>query len=898
MNSRIRKFIGLLLGVCFLLCGIFPVYGEEEAADPARELHISNEEELLAFAQHCRLDSYSQDLIVYLDADIHITDADFTGIPIFCGTLYGNRHTISGFSLTQDGSVQGFFRYLTETAHIHNLILRGNVLPQGSRKTIGGLAGTNAGTIERCSFEGQVAGNDRVGGLVGTNTVTGVIETCCTSGSIQGNHFVGGVTGENYGTVRNSINMAKVNITVKDNQVDLSDVTMESLSGTESANTVTDLGGIAGTSSGVIRDCENRAAVGYSHIGYNIGGIVGSQQGYVTTCKNFGDISGRKDVGGIVGQMEPVSKIEYTIDTLQILQEQLASTSDLATQASFNAQNSASAIGGQISVLHDQAEIAKDAVNQLIPDPDHPELPDADRILAAKNTLTGSIDSMQGAMQEISSTTQNAASVLSQDIQNIANQLHSMTQTINNASEYLGGNFQDVSDTDTSEDLTGKLEQCVNSGSVTADLNAGGIAGAIALENDLDPEDDWKIIGDQSLNFESELRAVILDCKNTAAVTVKKRNAGGIAGKMSLGLVKGCANTGTLLAENAEYVGGIAGVSTGYLRNNSAKCELYGTVYVGGIAGSGRIATDCASMVSIHDGTEKLGAILGIVESGRFDSEQQVQNNFYLAAEQDCGGIDGISYAGSAEPLPPEQFFARSEGTDIFSKATVTFLFEDGSYRTRSVSPGEGLNPSQIPAIPEKAGYTAEWENLEDTDLSSLYFDLTFRPVYTPCQVTIQSDTLRDDSIPLLLAQGEFPQAETFQLEPMETLPVLPEPQKALEGWTIPQFSQDTDTQLRFAFPKEQKADSLKLLVQDQDGTWRETDFQVSGSYLVFSVHPSENAFCLVHNPSQIPWWVYAGAGVFLAAIVVTVIVVAKKKRKKRKAPKETDQTPTNASSD
>ncbi len=887
MNNRIRKSFGLLLCLCFLLCGILPVYGQEEAPAPAKELHIANLEEFLDFANHCRLDSYSQNLVVYLDANIDLTDADFSGIPIFCGTFYGNRHTISGFSMTRDGSVQGFFRYLTESAHVQNLILRGDVCPQGSRKTIGGLAGTNAGIIERCSFEGLVTGNDCVGGLVGTNTVTGIIETSSASGSIQGNHFVGGLAGENYGTIRNSVNMAKVNVTVKDNQVDLSDVTMESLSGTESANTVTDLGGIAGTNSGVIRSCENRADIGYPHIGYNIGGIAGSQQGYISTCKNFGDIAGRKDVGGIVGQVEPVSKIEYTVDTLQILQQQLANTSDLANQATSNAQNSASAISGQVAILHDQAEIAKDAIHQLVPNEENPELPDEDRILAAKNTLTGSIDSMQGAMKEISSTTQDAAYVLSQDIQNISDQLHAMTQTINNASEYLGGDFQDVSDTDTEEDLTGKLERCANSGSVTADLNAGGIAGTVALENDLDPEDDWSIVGDESLNFESELRAVILNCKNTATVTVKKQNAGGIAGRMALGLVKGSANTGTIRAEKAEYVGGIAGISTGYLRNNSAKCELYGTTYVGGIAGSGRIATDCTSMVSIHDGAEKLGSILGIVESGRLNKEQEVQKNFYLAADRDWGGIDGISYSGLAEPLSPEEFFALPDPNDIFSKTTVTFLYEDGSCNTRSISPGKGLEASQIPAIPEKAGYTSEWENLKDTDLSSLYFDLTFQAVYTPCQVTIQSDTLRDDTIPLLLAQGEFPRTEGFQLEPLEELPVLPEPQQPLEGWSIPRFSEEADTQLRFAFPQDYKTGSMKLLIQGQDGTWRETAFQVSGSYLVFSIHPSENAFCLVYAPTSIAWWVYAGGGACLTALVIVLIIISKKKSRKRKAEKE-----------
>ena len=51
-------------------------------------------------------------------------------------------------------------------------------------------------------------------------------------------------------------------------------------------------------------------------------------------------------------------------------------------------------------------------------------------------------------------------------------------------------------------------------------MNGGGILGVVALENDLDPEEDVEISGDASLNFESEVRAVILDCENTGSVTV------------------------------------------------------------------------------------------------------------------------------------------------------------------------------------------------------------------------------------------------------------------------------------------------------------------------------------------------------------------------------------------
>ena len=62
---------------------------------------------------------------------------------------------------------------------------------------------------------------------------------------------------------------------------------MKSVPSISVSNTVTDdvkqemTGGIAGVSSGIIRDCTNSEKVGYSHIGYKVGGIVGLQTGAV-----------------------------------------------------------------------------------------------------------------------------------------------------------------------------------------------------------------------------------------------------------------------------------------------------------------------------------------------------------------------------------------------------------------------------------------------------------------------------------------------------------------------------------------------------------------------------------------------------------------------------------------
>ena len=86
---------------------------------------------------------------------------------------------------------------------------------------------------------------------------------------------------------------------------------------------ITDLGGIAGLNTSVIKYCDNYGDVGYPHTGYNVGGIAGRQSGRVLGCTNAGEVTARKDVGGIVGQVEPYTSWNVTGTGLGEVQSQL-----------------------------------------------------------------------------------------------------------------------------------------------------------------------------------------------------------------------------------------------------------------------------------------------------------------------------------------------------------------------------------------------------------------------------------------------------------------------------------------------------------------------------------------------------------------------------------------------
>ena len=899
--------------ICLLLCAFLmlgmavPAYAnetetEEETVEEIiwQELAISTTEEFLEFAENCRLDTYSQNLSVTLKADIDLTDHTFSGVPIFSGIFDGNGHKITGLNMINDGSMQGLFRYLTAAALVQDLTVAGNIQPGGSKNEVGAIAGRNEGKILNCMFTGTLSGNDYVGGIVGTNAVTGIIENCRTEGEIHGNHFVGGIAGENSGVIRKCENKALVNTTPKQNSVEISDITLDTLTNTEDVNTVTDIGGIAGISRGVIRNCQNRADVGYQHMGYNIGGIAGTQTGYIAECENHGNVQGRKEVGGIVGQMEPVSLIEYTEDTLQILQGQLDTMSGLVSQTSGNAQTNAGNITTQLGVLQEQTETAGDALEVLLKDqmdPDLPDLPglpgtpdqpDEDSVTAAKNTLTSTLEAMPGTINSIASATQNTVYSLTRDLNALSGQISAMSQTLNNASENLGGTITDISDLDTPELLTAKVESCENFGDVLADLNAGGIAGAMAMENDLDILEDWLKDGETSLNFQAAIRAVILNCRNSGTVTGSKQNVGGITGWQSLGLVKDSRNTGKIDGANANYVGGIAGISTGYLRSNYAKCEIFGKAYVGGIAGSGTVVTDSLAQVKLVDTKEKQGAILGYAEDPNNDVENPISGNLYLRFDCDPGAIDGISYSGLAEAMNFEIFMGLENLPELFKKVTVRFVFEDGTAKEIILSSGGALDAVQIPETPEKAGFMASWEGIGDADLSNILFDMTFEAQYTAHHATIQSQEVRENGRPILLAEGAFTDRAWVSVVASEQAPVLNEKQQLLEIWEI--AVSETAENARFLLPENTDAQSLKLLMQDEEGNWNEASFVQDGSYLVFALTQREAVIALVQSEQN-----YTAVFVTVAAVLAVAIAIAYgcKRKKNRSHCKAVDEAVT-----
>ncbi len=294
---------------------------EDAAAQTSEEtityerIEIHTAEDLLALADNCYVDAWSKNKSVALKADIDLSQVeDFFAVPVFGGIFDGEGHTISGFNHTGAGYVTGLFRYIESSGLVKNLTLKGNIEGDNEEECIGGLCGVNYGTIKNCTFRGNVKGRDTVGGLVGINESSATIQNCTAKGRILGNYSTGGIAGVNHGVINHCTNEAGINDNTEwvEEDDELGTGIFLSISVDDEETEIysgVDAGGIAGYSDGMISRCTNAGTVGYEHSGYNIGGIVGRQAGLVSMCTNAGEVYGRKDVGGIVGQMEPYIEV-------------------------------------------------------------------------------------------------------------------------------------------------------------------------------------------------------------------------------------------------------------------------------------------------------------------------------------------------------------------------------------------------------------------------------------------------------------------------------------------------------------------------------------------------------------------------------------------------------------
>lgn len=148
------------------------------------------------------VNSGDNDINIILDNDIDLSDIDWTPIGTesrpYTGTFDGGTYTITGLTVNQTRENVGLIGCIGSNGTVKNVKLE-NVNITGDGYFVGGVAGTNYGTIENCSVDGTLTNNRHyLGGVVGNNY--GSIIGCSSSGTITGTSpNVGGIGGQSVG---------------------------------------------------------------------------------------------------------------------------------------------------------------------------------------------------------------------------------------------------------------------------------------------------------------------------------------------------------------------------------------------------------------------------------------------------------------------------------------------------------------------------------------------------------------------------------------------------------------------------------------------------------------------------------------------------------------------------
>ena len=894
----IRHLAAALLAALMLLACL-PVTQADAAGNT---IHISSEAELRDLAASCTLDTWSRDKNVVLDSDLTLADPSFLPIPTFGGSFDGQGHTIHNVSITDSLSPAGLFGVVQAGGSVRSLHVVGTVTPSGDGRSVGGIAGENNGAIEKCSFTGTVSGQVYVGGIAGHTGASGSILACETRGAVIGDSMTGGITGYNEGLLADCTNSACVNVESTDPRLDLEDLDLTltpDLSKLGQANagaSAADTGGIAGYSAGTLSDCVNHGAVGYQHIGYNTGGVAGRSCGQLLRCRNDGSIAGRKDVGGVVGQIEPYIQVDASPTYLSELNRQLYELKSLTDQAANDAQDGAGDVSGR---LNDMNDYLKDALS----DPQDP--------LAA---ITG----FGSRLKDLNNSASGSVDTAADDLRDINSKFNEVSNTVLAAISAAGNPASVISDGSQGniDKITlGKTSACTNSGAVSGDVNTGGIAGSIAIEYELDPEDDVSANLDGEYRRQYEYRAVVQQCANTGAVSAKRSNTGGIAGRMDLGLIISCESYGSVESDSGSCVGGIAGLTAATVRSSYAKCTLSGKKYVGGIVGSGvaeksdgsaSTVTGCWSLVDITGCQQYEGAVSG-ADTGTFT------DNYFVS--DTLAGINRQSFAGRAEPVSFDTLAAAEGMPGGMTTFTLSFVSGGKVLTSRTFSYGASFDSSVYPPLPEKDGIYAHWDR---TDLHGLHLDTVVTAVYDALLPTLSSEQTREDGRPIILAGGDFNDGDTMAataltLTPEEfhaadgsfadraanwfsylkdgQLPPLTVNRRVAEQWrvSLPDDGQETHT-LRYL--PSQDASHLRLYVNDGDG-WQAVSCDTVGSYLSFTAGGASPEFAVVTTASV--WWPLAAAIAVCVAIVLAVLLGRRHRRRRKAAAVSAPETVENA---
>lgn len=448
------------------------------------------------------------------------------------------------------------------TVTASNMKISGSTVTSVSGRNGAGLAGGLFGNIDVPGIltdveneDSKVTGFINVGGIVGTSKAD--IINAHNSGTVNGTNLVGGITGVNNASVK----------------------------GTENEGTVTgktaNVGGITGLNNGTIgvneasgRITQNSGKVtaGENSDGIVAGGIAGenAKEGKIESAVNTGKISGKSQIGGIVGLNAGTVANSDAADSKG---NKVGKTTNSGTVTGTG--NKIGGIAGENSGT----------------------IESSDNTQEGKVTSTG--DQVGGNVGDNTST-------------GIVNDPSNKAEVTGNND--VGGNIGL-----NEGKVTGSAS---NDGSVTGNTDVGGNSGYnkgtdSVLENLANTAD---VTGNENVGGNvGRNEGTVTGSENKGTVTGRDTNVGGNAGyNTATGEVKDPVNQGRIDAEDADNVGGNVGLNEGNITGSATnKEDVKGGSNVGGNTGYNK-GDDSTLENPVNsgdvDGTKNVGGNVGLNE--------------------------------------------------------------------------------------------------------------------------------------------------------------------------------------------------------------------------------------------------------------------------------------------
>lgn len=906
---------------------------QEEVEDVYEIVEVSTREDLAELSGKCRLGSYSENLRVELKADINLAEAnEKIGFSTFSGIFSGNNHVIKGLKIDDGDETLGLFGFVEEGAVIENLVVEGEISSTDSKNYCGIIAGVNAGTIQNCTAAGIISGTGVTGGVVGLNGSNGVLSNCSNKAQVDSIMSVGGICGENRGTITNSTNFGQVNdddawLYYEDNSVQ--SMSLEGILGVLSTavEVGSDIGGICGWNVGMVEKSKNVGTVGYPHAGKNVGGIVGRLEGQIYSCTNTGNVFGKQDVGGIVGQFNPEileesgESLESAFQDLRELSDRLNDDMDAVSNAAKKRVNSAQDNMSDITdrlnekangkrelqhsgdtVLHMEAKqdiisgnIAqiKESVDNAKQEYDTAKKNVQDALAEGEQTYQDMMDEMNDLNDRLAAFgtgVEYHTNVIQNDVDEINDKLSDIsvltTQKVDNIKRIAQGEsvVEDYSAVDPDNEQANRVENCTNEGYISGDRNVGGIAGALTVEKLEEAETSATSMAEKYVTI-----GVLRNCVDAGILEARKENVGGIIGKASLGFIQNCTAKGRVLGEEANFVGGVAGLAEGTISECNSLAVLNGAHYVGGIAGEGKQIRHCKSMAVVLQSDGWTGSVLGAIgndnEGDITISHSRMMDNIYdnVFVSENLFGINGINYTGIAESVSYEELLAIENVSGEFTDLCITYVNPNCKIlKSEKVSYGSTIENLKYPKLVTDDREYMMWEGLYSENVQGNIFLMAKEAD----EVAVLSSALEINQKPAVLVSDTFYENSVLNVTQEANLfDKIDENTKSVTTYHVQienvEIGDQVSIPIRFYVGEEENVSVYWI----HEGKQILLDSEKKGSYVESILTGNEGTFAIVVAEKQsllIPIVFGVGAGV----LVILLLVVGIKRRKKGKEKK------------